>query len=42
MFLRISAFKISDLVDELINIYEDNLKIRDVGLTTSIDLSENN
>ena len=42
LFLRISAFKVNDLIDELIYIYEDNLKIREVGLTTSIDLSDNN
>ncbi|CAD8086740.1 unnamed protein product [Paramecium primaurelia] len=42
LFLRISAFKVNDLIEELLIIYEDNLKIRDVSLTTSIDLSDNN
>ncbi|CAD8201828.1 unnamed protein product [Paramecium octaurelia] len=42
LFLRISAFRVSDLVEEIVNIYEDNLKIRDVNLITSIDLSDNN
>ncbi|CAD8173736.1 unnamed protein product [Paramecium octaurelia] len=42
LFLRISAFKVNDLIEELLLIYDDNLKIRDVSLTTSIDLSDNN
>lgn len=42
LFLRISAFRISDLVEELLIIYEDNLKMRDVTMLTSIDLNENN
>ncbi|CAD8189757.1 unnamed protein product [Paramecium pentaurelia] len=42
LFLRISAFRVSDLVEEIVNLYEDNLKIREVNLITSIDLSDNN
>ncbi|CAD8203687.1 unnamed protein product [Paramecium octaurelia] len=42
LFLRISAFRVSDLVEEIANIFEDNLKVRDVNLITSIDLSDNN
>ncbi|CAD8203151.1 unnamed protein product [Paramecium pentaurelia] len=42
LFLKISAFRVSDLVEEIINIFEDNLKIREVNLITSIDLSDNN
>lgn len=42
LFLRISAFKISDLVDDILIIYEDNLKLRDISMTTSIDLQDNN
>ncbi|CAD8177982.1 unnamed protein product [Paramecium octaurelia] len=42
LFLRISAFKVNDLIEELLIVYEDNLKIREVNLTTSIDLSDNN
>jgi len=33
---------VNDLIEELLIVYEDNLKIRDVSLTTSIDLSDNN
>lgn len=32
----------SDLAEEISNIFEDNLKVRDVNLITSIDLSDNN
>jgi len=42
LFLKISAFRVSDLVEEIVNIFEDNLKIREVNLITSIDLSDNN
>ncbi|CAK93973.1 unnamed protein product (macronuclear) [Paramecium tetraurelia] len=42
LFLKISAFRVSDIVEEIVNLYEDNLKIRDVNLITSIDLSDNN
>ncbi|KAM3146020.1 hypothetical protein pb186bvf_001998 [Paramecium bursaria] len=42
LFLRISSFKISDLVDDILIIYEDNLKLRDISMTTSIDLQDNN
>ncbi|CAD8110556.1 unnamed protein product [Paramecium sonneborni] len=42
LFLKISTFRVSDLIEEILNIYEDNLKIRDVNLITSVDLSDNN